>query len=130
MYVFCVIVMTVGEIGNTPTGQAVSARLSPDRLRGRYQGVYQLSWTLAQVVAPLVGGAVIGTYGGTPLWIGSFAVTAVAALAFLRIGRRVERRVAIASAAERPTAQPGTSPGDSVAQGGETDGQRPELATA
>ena len=100
MYVLCVVVMTLGEIGSTPTGQAVSARLAPDHLRGRYQGVYQLSWTLAQIVAPLVGGAVIGAYGGAPLWIGCFAATGVAALAFLRIGARIERRVADARRAE------------------------------
>ena len=100
MYVLCVVVMTLGEIGNTPTAQAVAARLAPDHLRGRYQGVYQLSWTTSQVVAPLAGGAVISAYGGAPLWTGCFAVAAAAAPVFLRIGARVERRVADAVRAE------------------------------
>ena len=92
MYVLCTVVMTLGEIGNTPTAQAVATQLAPDHLRGRYQGVYQLSWTLSQIVAPLVGGAVISSYGGTPLWIGCFVVAAAVAPVFLRIGRRVDRR--------------------------------------
>ena len=125
MYVLCVVVMTMGEIGNTPTGQAVSARLSQDHLRGRYQGVYQLAWTLSQVVAPLVGGAVISAYGGTPLWIGCFAVTALTALVFLRIGKQVERRVAVARSAEVEQAQQAQTSTQVVA-----DGQQPELATA
>ena len=91
MYVLCVVVMTLGEIGSTPTAQAVVARMSPDHLRGRYQGVYQLSWTLAQVIAPLAGDAVIGAYGGSPLWIGCFAVSAAAAIAYLRIRLREPR---------------------------------------
>lgn len=91
MYVLCVVVMTLGEIGATPTAQAVVARMSPDHLRGRYQGVYQLSWTFAQVIAPLVGDAVIGAYGGRPLWIGCFAVSAVAAIAYLRIRLRQQQ---------------------------------------
>lgn len=116
MYVLCVVVMTMGEIGNTPTGQAIVARLSPDHLRGRYQGVYQLAWTLGQVAAPLAGGAVLTAFGGPPLWIGCFAVTVLTAAVFLRIGRHVERRVAAVRAAESPTALAGD--------------QRPELATA
>jgi MFS family permease len=100
MYVLCIVVMTLGEIGNTPTAQAVAARLAPEHLRGRYQGVYQLSWTVSQVVAPLAGGAVISAYGGAPLWIGCFAVAAAAAPVFLRIGARVERRLADALHAE------------------------------
>jgi MFS family permease len=93
MYVLCTVVMTLGEIGNTPTSQAITARLAPEHLRGRYQGVYQLSWTLAQIVSPLVGGAVISGYGGTPLWIGCFAVAAAVAPVFLRIGSQIERRM-------------------------------------
>jgi MFS family permease len=107
--VLCMVVMTLGEIGSTPTAQAVSTRLSPEHLRGRYQGVYQLSWTLSQVIAPLVGASVIGAFGGTPLWVGCFAVTAAAALAYLRIGAHVERRVASARADEQQAAELATA---------------------
>jgi MFS family permease len=118
MYVLCTVVMTLGEIGNTPTSQAVTARLAPDHLRGRYQGVYQLSWTLAQIVSPLAGGAVISAYGGTPLWIGCFVVTAAMAPVFLRIGARIRRHVADAAHAETANAGSGRAEG------------QPELATA
>ncbi|HEU5427515.1 MAG TPA: MFS transporter [Actinocrinis sp.] len=124
MYVLCVVVMTLGEIGNTPTGQAIAARLSADHLRGRYQGVYQLAWTLAQVAAPLVGGAVLSAYGGAPLWIGCFAVTGLTALVFLRIGKHVERRVAAARSAEVEADQA------KVTAPVIADGQQAELATA
>ncbi len=124
MYVLCVVVTTLGEIGNTPTGQAITARLAADHLRGRYQGVYQLAWTLSQVAAPLVGGAVLSAYGGAPLWIGCFAVTGLTALVFLRIGKHVERRVAAARSAEVEADQA------RVTATVIADGQQPELATA
>ncbi len=85
MYVLFMVVMTLGEIGSTPTAQAVTARMSPEHLRGRYLGVYQLSWTVAQVVAPLAGAGVIDAFGGTPLWIGCFGLSVAAAVAYLRI---------------------------------------------
>ncbi|HXR72203.1 MFS transporter [Actinocrinis sp.] len=126
MYVLCVVVTTLGEIGNTPTGQAITARLAADHLRGRYQGVYQLAWTLSQVAAPLVGGAVLSAYGGAPLWIGCFAVTGLTALVFLRIGKHVERRVAAARSAEAEAEADQTK----VTATAIADGQQPELATA
>jgi MFS family permease len=117
MYVLCVVVMTLGEIGATPTSQAVAAQMSPEHLRGRYQGVYQLSWTLAQVVAPLVGATVIGAYGGRPLWIGCFAVSVVAALAYVRIGAHLGRREASGRVVD-------------AEQRGQEPEPEPELATA
>lgn len=127
MYVLCVVVMTMGEIGNTPTGQAIVARLSADHLRGRYQGVYQLAWTLGQVAAPLAGGAVLSAFGGTPLWIGCFAVTVLTAAGFLRIGRHMERRVAAARLSESQAADAQSADAQSLAAGPD---QRPELAPA
>lgn len=137
MFVVCVVVMTMGEIGNTPTGQAIVARLSPDHLRGRYQGVYQLAWTLGQVAAPLAGGAVLSAFGGTPLWAGCFAVTVLTAAGFLRIGKHVERRMTAARLSESQTVDAqavdaqtvGAQAVDAQVAAAGAD-QRPELATA
>ncbi len=129
MYVLCVVVMTLGEIAYTPTAQAVSARLSPDHLRGRYQGVYQLAWTLSSVVSPLAGGAVISAWGGRPLWIGCLAGAGATALVFLRIGRRIAQRVAEARLAERGTAVV-EEPVDAVDAVGAVGPADAELATA
>ncbi|MEU2660134.1 MFS transporter [Streptomyces sp. NPDC007325] len=92
IYGASIVVWTLGEIGNTPTSFALVARISPDHLRGRYQGLYQVAWTGSAVVAPLVGGWVIHTWGAGPLWIGCLAVALVAAGAQLGIGKRLTRR--------------------------------------
>ncbi len=55
-YAIVVCIWTVGEVLNAPTSMAVVADLSPASLRGRYQGVYALSWSGAAFVAPLGGG--------------------------------------------------------------------------
>ncbi|WP_211481525.1 MDR family MFS transporter [Actinopolyspora xinjiangensis] len=92
IYGLSVIVWTLGEIGNTPTSFAIVARISPEHLRGRYQGAYQLAWTGSLVVAPLLGGWVIHSWGVDPLWIGCLTVGLVAAGAQLGIGTRLSRR--------------------------------------
>ena len=93
IYALSCFVWTLGEIGYTPTTQAVVAKLSPAHLRGRYQGLYQLSWTAGSIAAPLAGGAILTTLGAAPLWLGCLGLTAVAAAAQLRIGPRIAHRL-------------------------------------
>ncbi|MFF8413069.1 MDR family MFS transporter [Streptomyces omiyaensis] len=102
IYAASIVVWTLGEIGNTPTSFALVARISPAHLRGRYQGLYQVAWTGSAVVAPLVGGWVIHTWGAAPLWAGCLAVAVAAAGAQLVIGKHLTRRAAAAEAADRP----------------------------
>lgn len=70
MYAVAVTVWTLGEIINSPTQMGLVVRLSPLHGRGRYQGMYSLSWSVAALVAPLLGGVVIDQYGADALWAG------------------------------------------------------------
>ncbi|WP_143670665.1 MFS transporter, partial [Streptomyces antimycoticus] len=79
MYTVAVTVWTLGEIINSPTQMGLVARLSPTHGRGRYQGMYSLSWSLASLTAPLVGGAVMDRFGSDALWASSAVVGVVAA---------------------------------------------------
>ena len=63
-----VCVWTLGEMINAPTQTGLVVRLSPVHGRGRYQGVYTLSWSLAALVAPLLSGFVIDRLGAGWLW--------------------------------------------------------------
>ena len=50
-------------ITGMPTAAAVVAGLAPAELRGRYQGVFTMSWGVAFAVAPLLGGEVLARLG-------------------------------------------------------------------
>jgi MFS family permease len=100
IYGASIVVWTLGEIGNTPTSFAIVARISPEHLRGRYLGLYQVAWTGSLVVAPLIGGWVIDTWGTAPLWIGCLIVGVAAAAAQLGIGTRLNRRLEAAATVE------------------------------
>ncbi|GAB7031727.1 MFS transporter [Streptomyces sp. NPDC021749] len=82
MYALAVTVWTLGEIINSPTQMGLVVRLSPVHGRGRYQGMYALSWSIASLTAPLLGGTVIDHYGADTLWAGCAAVGTVAALGY------------------------------------------------
>ncbi|WP_018540125.1 MULTISPECIES: MFS transporter [unclassified Streptomyces] len=92
MHVVAVAVWTLGEIINSPTQMGLVVRLSPLHGRGRYQGMYSLSWSVASLAAPLLGGTVIDHYGADALWAGCAVVGTVAAAGYGLLLRRLPGR--------------------------------------
>ncbi|MFJ5922325.1 MDR family MFS transporter [Kitasatospora sp. NPDC092948] len=88
MYALAVGIWTVGEIMNAPTMMALVAEHSPARARGRYQGVYSLSWSLASFVGPAGGGLLLQYGGGWALWGACAVAGTLAAVAYVPIARR------------------------------------------
>ncbi|WP_327671129.1 MULTISPECIES: MFS transporter [unclassified Streptomyces] len=86
-YALTVVVWTLGEMINAPTQSGLVARLSPAEGRGRYQGVYTMSWSAAALVAPLAGGWVIDTAGAGWLWAGCAALGTVTAIGYWALMR-------------------------------------------
>ena len=82
VYALTVAVWTLGEIINSPTQMGLVVRLSPVHGRGRYQGMYALSWSVASLAAPLLGGTVIDHYGPDALWAGCAVIGTVAAVGY------------------------------------------------
>ncbi|MFI6694802.1 MDR family MFS transporter [Streptomyces sp. NPDC050433] len=68
VYALAVCVWTLAEIVNAPTQTSLVVRLSPVHGRGRYQGMYTMSWSVAGLVAPLMSGFLIDRYGADWLW--------------------------------------------------------------
>jgi MFS family permease len=101
-YAVTVLVWTVGEMFNAPSNSTMNADLAPVALRGRYQGVFNLSWSAAGFLAPIVGAAAFQYLGNTALWLGCFALAAIAAVLHLIAGPSRERRIAALRAEEAP----------------------------
>jgi MFS family permease len=102
VYVLAVSVWTLGEIVHAPTAMGLVADMAPRHARGRYQGMYNLSWSVAAFVAPLGGGLVLDHLGDGVLWGASAAVGTAAALGFgvlLRGPRRARTPVDLPAAA-------------------------------
>ncbi|MFI1204676.1 MDR family MFS transporter [Streptomyces sp. NPDC020883] len=99
MYAVAVAVWTLGEIINSPTQMGLVVRLSPVHGRGRYQGMYSLSWSVASLTAPLLGGTVIDHYGPDALWAGCAVVGTVAAAGYGLLLRRLPGPAAASTSA-------------------------------
>jgi MFS family permease len=93
LYALTVLVWTMGEMLNTPSNSTLIAELSPAEMRGRYQGVFSLSWSVASFAAPIVGGFLQEHAGNTALWLSCAGIGLVAAVGHLVSGPSRERRV-------------------------------------
>ncbi len=79
VFALTVCVWTLAEIINAPTQTSLVVRLSPVHGRGRYQGMYTLSWAVAAMVAPLMSGIVLDRWGAVWLWGACAVIGTVAA---------------------------------------------------
>ncbi|MEU5563922.1 MDR family MFS transporter [Micromonospora musae] len=99
-YGLTVLIWTLGEMLQSPSNATLIAELSPGELRGRYQGVFSLSWQIAGAAAPILGGLIREHAGNSTLWVGCAILGGAMAVAHLISGPARERRaVALRSVA-------------------------------
>ncbi|MFD8731133.1 MDR family MFS transporter [Streptomyces sp. NPDC059611] len=96
VYALTVCVWTLAEIVNAPTQTGLVVQLSPAQGRGRYQGVYTMSWSVAALVAPLMSGFVIDHYGAAWLWGACAVIGTVAGLGYWLLMRNLPREEIVA----------------------------------
>ncbi|MEN8649409.1 MFS transporter [Streptomyces sp. 21So2-11] len=95
-YAMTVCVWSLAEIVNAPTQTGLVVRLSPVHGRGRYQGMYTMSWSAAALVAPLMAGFMIDGYGAEWLWGACAVLGTVAAGGFWLLMRGLPAEGAVA----------------------------------
>jgi MFS family permease len=109
IFALTVCVWTLGEMLNAPTQTGLVVRLSPTQGRGRYQGMYTMSWSVAALVAPLMSGFVIDRFGAEWLWGICAVIGTVAAVGYGVLMRRLPAQEPAADetpAAAKPEVSP------------------------
>ncbi|GAA4946842.1 MFS family permease [Nonomuraea thailandensis] len=84
-------IWTAGEIVTAGIAGAIVAALAPAELRGRYSGLFGFSWSLAAVLAPLLGGPLL-ELGSGALWFTIGGVGLASAAGMLLLGPAVRSR--------------------------------------
>jgi MFS family permease len=92
-YLAGIAVWTLGEIAVVPVGAVLVAEMAPSDLRGSYQGAYQMSSGAASLIAPSLGGLVLGRLGARSLWLGCLALGLAVALGHLALAPARRRRM-------------------------------------
>ncbi len=92
-FVAAVLLITFGEMVIIPVGQTVVAKLSPEHMRGRYMGIYNLSWSIPSMLGPYLAGLIMDNYNPNLLWYISGFVSAAALAGFLLLSNKGQDRI-------------------------------------
>ncbi|MFP3854209.1 MAG: MFS transporter, partial [Anaerolineales bacterium] len=82
-----------GEMLVIPVSQAVVALLAPTAMRGRYMGVFALSWGVPSAVGPWAAGLILDNLNPNLVWYLSGLISLLAIAGFLALHLRVQERV-------------------------------------
>ncbi|MGW0780558.1 MDR family MFS transporter [Streptomyces sp. NPDC002913] len=119
VYALTVCVWTLAEIVNAPTQTGIVVQLSPAHGRGRYQGVYAMSWSVAALVAPLMSGFVIDHYGAAWLWGTCAVLGTVTAFGYWLLMRNLDLPEPVVAGSPAPEDRAVAEPPVREARGGE-----------
>lgn len=90
-YLGAIAIWTLGEVASFPAMSTMVANRAPADLRGRYQGVYSLSWGVGCLLGPWLSGQVISRAGHEMLWTGALGLAlSAAAMFWIALGRFAE----------------------------------------
>ncbi len=90
------VVLSFGELLLVPTATSIVANLAPARMRGRYMGVFAISWQLAAGFGPLVGGLLNDNISPQATWFGGGVFGLVAVIYFALTALRQPKSEAMA----------------------------------
>ncbi|MCB9853602.1 MAG: MFS transporter [Phycisphaerales bacterium] len=93
----CIAIWTLGEIMQAPLTHSIVSDLAPPELRGRYMGLFNMSFSMAMMIGSPLGGIVLSRYGGEALWVCCFGFGLVSTGVILLLHRRVMERTFAAS---------------------------------
>ena len=81
-FAIATVLWTLGELGTFPIAATTVANIAPKDVRGTYQGLSNLVWSLSNAFSPLVGGWILNAFGSRVLWICCTVMFVIVAIGF------------------------------------------------
>ena len=81
------VLLTIGELIMVPTSTSLTAALAPATMRGRYMGIYALTWGASVGIGPVLGGMLSDRVGPIAIWYAGAIIGMAAVLGFSLLSR-------------------------------------------
>ena len=91
-FMMSMIILTFGELLLVPTGSAFAANAAPPEMRGRYMGLYGVTWSIAFGIGPVLGGWLNDNVAPAATWIGGLVAGLIAVAGFLALQQVIAHR--------------------------------------
>jgi MFS family permease len=82
LFVAAVVVITIGEMIIVPTSQTLAMGFAPEEKRGRYMGMFGVTWSIPATIGPGAAGLILDNLNPNLLWYFGGLLCLVSALAF------------------------------------------------
>ncbi len=86
------VIMTIGELILVPTSSTYAANLAPADMRGRYMGIYSLTWGVAEGIGPFLSTNLSKVLGPQYIWLTGGAAALISVPAFLLLSLWQKKR--------------------------------------
>jgi MFS family permease len=87
LFLFSMVIVTIGELIWAPTSISFVARIAPIDMRGRYMGVYGMVGGIAWGIGPIASGYVYDNVAPVALWYLALGLATVGTVAFMVMAR-------------------------------------------
>ena len=91
-FLMSMVILTFGELLLVPTGSAFAANAAPPEMRGRYMGLYGVTWSIAFGIGPVLGGWLNDNVAPAATWIGGLVAGLIAVAGFLALQQVIAHR--------------------------------------
>ena len=82
LFVFAMILITLGEMLVIPTSQALTSLFAPLDMRARYVAAERLNWIVAQALGPLAAATMMDRFDPRWVWYGCSIICAISIIGF------------------------------------------------
>jgi MFS family permease len=91
-FMLSIVIVTIGELIIVPTSSAYVANRAHPEMRGRYMGIYNLTWSFARGAGPLLGGWLSDSFGPVSIWYGGFVIGTISTIGLLLLASYSARK--------------------------------------
>lgn len=93
LFVWAMVIITIGEMITTPVGQTLVAKFAPEEMRGRYMAIFGFSWAVPNLFVPYLVGILIDEYDPNWVWYAAGIVGTIATLGYYLLHVRARDRL-------------------------------------
>jgi MFS family permease len=83
MFLFAMVIITIGEMIYAPKEQALVASFAPEHMRGRYMAIRGFSWIIPTAIGPLGAGLIMDNMDPRILWFVAGFIGMLSTLGFI-----------------------------------------------
>jgi len=89
-FLIAMVIITIGEMLVAPVAQAITAKIAPEDMRGRYMAVFGFSFSIPYAIGPLLAGLILDNADPRWLWYAAGIIGLFATAGFILLHRQVQ----------------------------------------